>query len=317
MKNRRMRLMAIFAAGVLSVTSMGGIVTAHAEETLSVPAEEAGAGAVQMDGKDAQAVEDASVAASEGLIAGSFKPSEIAQPAQDTYEYPFLGMKLGISKDLKEQMEKKNISMFTDERWNDNADADLLKDVEGIGVTLTEMTPFQKLSAFDQPQDTSDSTEATEGTNVGKFETTGVDGKTYTQDIFSKYDLTMVNIFTTWCSPCVNEIPDLEKLYQEMKDKGVGVVGVTLDTVGSDGKQDEEAVKKAQVLQEKTKASYPFLIPDSGMMNGRLNGISAFPETFFVDKNGNIVGETYSGSHSLDEWKEIVEKELESVTEGK
>ena len=37
--------------------------------------------------------------------------------------YPFLGMKLGISKDLKEQMEKKNISRFTDERWNDNADA--------------------------------------------------------------------------------------------------------------------------------------------------------------------------------------------------
>ena len=91
MKNRRMRLMAIFAAGVLSVTSMGGIVTAHAEETLSVPAEEAGAGAVQMDGKDAQAAEDGSVAASEGLIAGSFKPSEIAQPAQDTYEYPFFG----------------------------------------------------------------------------------------------------------------------------------------------------------------------------------------------------------------------------------
>ena len=51
-----MRLMAIFAAGVLSVTSMGGIVTAHAEE--------AGAGAVQMDGKDAQAAEDGSVAAS-------------------------------------------------------------------------------------------------------------------------------------------------------------------------------------------------------------------------------------------------------------
>ena len=200
---------------------------------------------------------------------------------------------------------------------NKDADADLLKDVEGIEVTLTEMTPFQMLSAFDQPQDTSDSTDGAEGTNVGKFETTGVDGKTYTQDIFSKYDLTMVNIFATWCSPCINEIPDLEKLYQEMKDKGVGVVGVTRDTIGSGGKQDEEAVKKAQVIQEKTKASYPFLIPDSGMMNGRLNGISAFPETFFVDKNGNIVGETYSGSHSLDEWKEIVEKELENVTEEK
>ena len=129
--------MAIFAAGVLSVTSMGGIVTAHAEETLAVPADEAGV--VQMDGEDAQAAEDGSVAASEGLIAGSFKPSEIAQPAQDTYEYPFLGMKLGISKDLKEQMEKKNISMFTDERWNDNADA-----IKYAYISWSEMTEEQK-----------------------------------------------------------------------------------------------------------------------------------------------------------------------------
>ena len=159
------------------------------------------------------------------------------------------------------------------------------------------MTPFQQLSAFDQPQETSN---AGDSTNVGKFETKGVDGKDYTEKVFSDYDLTLVNVFTTWCSPCVNEIPELEKLYEEMKEKGVGVVGVVLDTVSDDAKQNEDTVKKAGVLQEKTKASYPFLVPDSTMMNGRLNGISAFPETFFVDKNGNIVGETYSGSHSLD-----------------
>ena len=50
-------------------------------------------------------------------------------------------------------------------------------------------------------------------------------------------------------------------------------------------------------------------------MNGRLNGISAFPETFFVDKNGNIVGEVYTGSHDLDEWKKIVEDTLSSLSE--
>ena len=99
-----------------------------------------------------------------------------------------------------------------------------------------------------------------------------------------------------------------------MKEKGVGVVGVVLDTVGDDAKQNEDTVKKAGVLKEKTKASYPFLVPDSTMMNGRLNGVSAFPETFFVDKEGNIVGETYSGSHTLDEWKEIVEKELKNIS---
>ena len=46
-----------------------------------------------------------------------------------------------------------------------------------------------------------------------------------------------------------------------------------------------------------------------------LQGISAFPETFFVDKNGNIVGETYSGSHTLEDLKEIVEKELSAIKE--
>ena len=194
---------------------------------------------------------------------------------------------------------------------NKDADESLKKEVEKIDVTLTEMTPFQQLSAFDQPQETSN---AGDSTNVGKFETKGVDGKDYTEKVFSDYDLTLVNVFTTWCSPCVNEIPELEKLYEEMKEKGVGVVGVVLDTVSDDAKQNEDTVKKAGVLQEKTKASYPFLVPDSTMMNGRLNGISAFPETFFVDKEGNIVGETYSGSHSLDEWKEIVEKELENVS---
>ena len=83
-----------------------------------------------------------------------------------------------------------------------------------------------------------------------------------------------------------------------MKEKGVGVAGVVLDTTDEKGNQDEEAVKKAGILQE----------------NGRLQGISAFPETFFVDKDGNIVGDTYTGSHTLDEWKEIVEKELKNVS---
>lgn len=194
---------------------------------------------------------------------------------------------------------------------NKEADETLRNEIEEIDTTITDMTPFQQISVFDEPQDTTASSE--DADSVGSFETTGIGGDTYTEKVFSDYDLTLVNIFTTWCSPCVNEIPELEKLYQEMKDSGVGVVGVVLDTVDSDGNQDEDTVEKAETLREKTEASYPFLIPDSTMMNGRLNGISAFPETFFVDKDGNIVGDTYTGSHSLEEWKEIVEKELANV----
>ena len=390
MKFRMKKITALMAAAVLGASTFGGVsvMAAESTEAMAVPADQAG----MVVDDDAVAAEGDAIPSD--FIQGTFKPSETTVQAQDSYEYPFLGLNMKLPEELLKQIKAQTIAMISNEGWNDTADAikyayiswsemteeqkeaevdkmgtayddwynslakvgaigiydedsekeldkitgctehkeigsssdgkykyylstnkdadeSLKKEVEEIDVTLTEMTPFQKLSAFDQPQETSN---AGDSTNVGKFETKGVDGKDYTEKVFSDYDLTLVNVFTTWCSPCVNEIPELEKLYEEMKEKGVGVVGVVLDTVGDDAKQNEDTVKKAGILQEKTKASYPFLVPDSTMMNGRLNGISAFPETFFVDKEGNIVGETYSGSHTLDEWKEIVEKELKNIS---
>ena len=381
MKLRTQKITALMAAAVLGISVFGSVPVTAAESTETADIGEA----MAVDGE----------AVSSDLVAGTFKPSDVTCKAQDSYEYPFLGLKLSLSKELLKQIKDQSIAMLTTEdfenqtnavtyayvSWskmteeqknaeiqkmgtgyddwvagldrigtigvydeasqkkldeitgctehkelgsssdgkykyylstNKDADEKLTKELEKIKTDITEMTPYQNISVFDQPQDTSVNPEDVK--SVGKFETTGIDGKTYTEKVFSDYDLTLVNIFTTWCSPCVKEIPELQELYKEMKDKGVGVAGVVLDTTDEKGNQDEEAVKKAGILQEKTKAEYPFLIPDTTMMNGRLQGISAFPETFFVDKDGNIVGDTYTGSHTLDEWKEIVEKELKNVS---
>lgn len=381
MKLRTQKITALMAAAVLGISAFGSVPVTAAESMETA------------DIGDAMAVDGEAVSAD--LVAGTFKPSEVTCKAQDSYEYPFLGLKLSLSKELLKQIKDQSIAMLTTEdfenqtnavtyayvSWskmteeqknaeiqkmgtgyddwvagldrigtigvydeasqkkldeitgctehkelgsssdgkykyylstNKDADEKLTKELEKIKTDITEMTPYQNISVFEQPQDTSVNPEDVK--SVGKFETTGIDGKTYTEKVFSDYDLTLVNIFTTWCSPCVKEIPELQELYKEMKDKGVGVAGVVLDTTDEKGNQDEEAVKKAGILQEKTKAEYPFLIPDTTMMNGRLQGISAFPETFFVDKDGNIVGDTYTGSHTLDEWKEIVEKELKNVS---
>lgn len=103
------------------------------------------------------------------------------------------------------------------------------------------MTAFDpNKSVFDMPAENANPA----AENVGAFETTDIDGNAYTEKVFSDYDLTLVNCFTTWCSPCVNEMPDLDKLYQEMKEKGVGVVGMVIDSVGEDGTTDEDTVKK-------------------------------------------------------------------------
>ena len=191
---------------------------------------------------------------------------------------------------------------------NSEAEKDLTDEIENIKTTLGEMTPFNGQSAFEQPQ-----TATSDADNVGTFETTDIDGNTYTEKVFSDYDLTLVNAFTTWCSPCVNEMPELEELYQEMKDQGVGVVGMVLDSVSEDGTPDDSIVQKAQLLKEKTGVTYPLLIPDKGFLNGRISGLQSFPESFFVDKDGNIVGEAIMGSNDLEGWKEAVEKQLAAL----
>lgn len=148
------------------------------------------------------------------------------------------------------------------------------------------------------------------GASVGEFETQDIYGQPCTKEIFQDYELTMVNVFATWCSPCVAEIPDLEELHNKMADKSVNIVGVILDVLDEKGEPEQDGLKRAQLLAEQTGATYPFLLPDETYMNGRLIGIEAVPETFFVDKDGNIVGDTYSGSRSLEDWTDIVEQEL-------
>lgn len=170
------------------------------------------------------------------------------------------------------------------------------------GFVLSEKTDLENTEAFDK--------KSVKG--LGNLSTKDINGKDFSSKDFSKYDLTMVNVFATWCSACVNEIPDLSEVYKEMKSKGVNIVGVVTDTVDDNG-TNNEALQKAKLIQEKTKASYPFLMPDKSNFNGRLNGIQAMPETFFVDKNGNIVGETYSGAKSKEEWKQVIEKELANL----
>lgn len=180
---------------------------------------------------------------------------------------------------------------------------------QGAGSAL------ESAADMDNPSEVSEETDGTaKSGSLGEFSIQDITGKTYTNEIFQDYELTMVNAFTTWCTPCVNEIPDLEKLNQELTGQGVQIVGIVLDAVADEkGTVDAETVEKAKLLAERTGASYPFLIPDADGLNGRLNGIQAVPETFFVDKNGTVVGETYTGSNSLEGWKQVVEAELASL----
>ena len=140
---------------------------------------------------------------------------------------------------------------------------------------LSEKTDLENTEAFNKES----------VKDLRKLSTKDINGKDFTSKDFEKYDLTMVNVFATWCTACVKEIPDLVEVQNEMKSKGVNIVGVVTDPVDDNG-ENKEAIEKSKLIHEKTKASYPFLMPDKTNFNGRLNGIQAMPETFFVDSNG-------------------------------
>ncbi|WP_324824371.1 TlpA disulfide reductase family protein [Sinanaerobacter sp. ZZT-01] len=168
-----------------------------------------------------------------------------------------------------------------------------------------------------EPNDDMDSTNtispiAANEAQLGDFKAQDINGNEVTKDIFSNYDLTLVNLFTTWCSPCVEEIPYLSQIDKELSAKGVNVIGIVLD-VNEDGKIDDKKLEKLKEIIQSTNAGYDILLPDSVLREGRLKGVDSVPESFFVDKNGNIVGETYVGSHSKEEWIDIINKELDKI----
>lgn len=193
---------------------------------------------------------------------------------------------------------------------NSNGDQALAEQLKKTVITISEMHELDLsmgYSAF--------STDRVEGIdNVGVFSTEDVFGNTCSQDIFYDYDLTLVNVFATWCAPCVDEIPVLEKIRQEYAEKGIklGVAAVVYDAKSA-REIDEGALERAKTLYADSSAQFPFLIPDDGNMNERLTGIANFPESFFVDCNGNIVSEPYIGVKTQEEWEQIIDMEFEKL----
>lgn len=149
--------------------------------------------------------------------------------------------------------------------------------------------------------------------SMGDFVTQDLDGNEKTgKDLFADYDITMVNVWASWCDPCKREIPDLQKLYENYADKKVGVVGILLDGYGVATQEPMESViNVGKIILDDAGATYPVIIPDASLTNGILKGIDSVPVTFFVDSEGNAVGEAYLGAKDLEAWSAIVDKLLE------
>lgn len=144
--------------------------------------------------------------------------------------------------------------------------------------------------------------------------TVDMNGEKVTSEIFSDKKLTLVNIWATWCGPCVGEIPELEELSKEYEDKGVGIKGLLVQvdmTTGNllEGLTDDERATAEDILSNVT---YQQILVSKDM-KAKLGIIQGFPTSYFVDKNGKVVGEPIVGANNKDDWKKIIDERLKML----
>ena len=126
------------------------------------------------------------------------------------------------------------------------------------------------------------------------FEGKDLDGNTVKSDeLFSANAVTVVNFWFTTCNPCVGELSELDALNKELAEKGGSLIGVNTFTL--DG--DETAISEAKDVLAKKGATYQNVYFDSDGEAGKFTAnIFAYPTTYVVDRNGNIVGDPIVGA---------------------
>ena len=143
------------------------------------------------------------------------------------------------------------------------------------------------------------------------FEGKDLDGNTVKSDeLFSANAVTVVNFWFTTCNPCVGELAELDALNKELAEKGGSLIGVNTFTL--DG--DEAAISEAKDVLAKKGATYQNVYFDSDGEAGKFTtNIFAYPTTYVVDRNGNIVGDPIVGAITEKKQAETLQKLIDQA----
>ena len=146
--------------------------------------------------------------------------------------------------------------------------------------------------------------ETWKGTEAGtalSFKTVDVYGNPVdSETLFAQNKVTMVNIWATTCSPCISEMPELEEMNRELQQKGGAVVGLVADVTGADA----EYLDEAKDIIKDTGVTYTNLCIWDGCED-MLEAVGT-PTTYFVDSEGNLIGDPILGAHP-EKYKEKIE----------
>ena len=239
------------------------------------------------------------------------RENEILAENTELWEKVFLAADKGMTM----QEDGKNYGDFlldtiesAKDQFSDEEYALLKKSAQEISEIENKLTELEK----QHPEILNEETDANgDVQKFPSFEGKDLDGNEVKSDeLFSANAVTVVNFWFTTCSPCVGELGDLDALNKELADKGGALIGVNAFTL--DG--DETAIADAKDVLAKKGATYQNVYFDSSSAAGAFtSNIFAFPTTYVVDRNGNIVGEPIVGAITEKNQAETLQKLIDQA----
>ncbi len=141
------------------------------------------------------------------------------------------------------------------------------------------------------------------------FKLKDMEGNEITEEIFNDYELTIVAAWQTTCGPCYYELEALNEIYEMYKDKGVNVIGLTLD---------EPGVEKVKEATDELELKYTNLMVEEDYIHEIIKYVTGTPTTLFVDKDGEFLREPKAGTRgvegSIEDFKKIIEEIIPSAS---
>lgn len=124
--------------------------------------------------------------------------------------------------------------------------------------------------------------------------------------IFNNYEITIVDVWGTYCSPCIKAMPVLASLHEKYEDKGVNVIGIVIDIQNKDLSPKAEGLVTAMDITQRTGADFTHILASKNIISSVVRNISAIPASFIVDSEGNVITKILYGGHSLEQWEELI-----------
>lgn len=141
-------------------------------------------------------------------------------------------------------------------------------------------------------------------TSMPQFKLDDINDQSVTDEVLKENAITVINIWGTFCKPCIDELPILQELSKEYESKWVGIIGIIADG-------DVNNVGAFEILS-KSKVEYINLVPNEQFKKDFLNKVKAVPVTVVVDSSGKIL-ETVVGDKTKSEYTDIIETYLNEV----